>query len=412
VTTKTTEGIDATTAKGVEALTKPGRHRASENLYLSVGPTGKKSWCFIYRFAGKTYEAGLGRHPIVSLKAARAKALEGQTMLAARPPINPLSIWRADKNAKKVPTFAEAAKAYIAAHQGSWRSETHRNQWLDTIDWYCGPIAGLKVDAITTDDVLKALRPIWNEKRETASRLRGRIERILAAAKALGHIDRNAPNPATWRGHLKELLPARKKSDRGHFKALDYADGPEFMRALRDRRWRPDGSIDVAVLGLEFCVLTAARTNEVMGAKWGEVDFDRRVWTVPAERTKREREFQIPLSDGAMAVLAEALKIRSDDLIFSRGDDRKLPPLAFLRTLNLMGIKATTHGMRSMFRDWAGNETPTPKDVCEQALGHAVGDQTEQAYRRQDALGKRRILMAQWDDFLSEAPKVISLKRA
>jgi integrase len=405
---KTTHKLTVT---GINALTAPGRHSDGANLYLSVSPANTKSWTFVYRFHSRTREAGLGKYPDVSLKEARDKAAQGRALLNAKPKIDPLTVWQAEAKAQCKPTFEEAARAYIAAHEDSWRSEVHRGQWLITLGLerprkgkveFGKPLLNLKVDEIGAQDVLRVLKPVWKRAPETASRMRGRIERVLAAAQAEGHIPADRLNPARWRGHLDTLLPGRKAIDRGHHEAMAYEEAPAFVARLRERRRDEDGNINLGAFAFELLVLTATRTSEVLGARWEEIDFDKRLWTIPKERMKGGRAFEIPLADGAMAILAETLAIRSDDLVFSRGEPyARLGPATFIRLLRAMRVAATAHGYRSAFRDWAGNETSFPRDICEMALAHSVGDRTERAYRRQSALAKRRDLMAAWDRYLA-----------
>jgi integrase len=411
---------NALTVKAIEALTAPGRHADGGNLYLSISPSGTRAWTFIYRIDGRTREAGLGKYPNVGLKEARGRAAEGRTMLNAKPRVDPLTVWRNEKTAKGVPTFREAAEDYVAAHEGNWRSEIHRQQWRTTLSLdpsktrrpgreFCKALLEIRVDAIDVNHVLAVLRPLWKRVPETASRVRNRIELVLAASQALGHIGADRANPARWRGHLDKLLPGRKEIDRGHHEALPYAEGPAFMAALRARRCDEDGAIDLPVYALEFAILTATRTGEALGARWQEFELEAKggpVWRIPKERMKSGRGFEVPLSGGAVAILNAMLAIRTDDLVFSRGEpNARLGRQAFIRVLQRMRVSATAHGIaRSTFRDWAGDETSFPRDVCEMALGHKVGDKTEAAYRRQDALEKRRALMAQWDDFLASDP--------
>lgn len=262
---------------------------------------------------------------------------------------------------------------------------------------YCLPMRDVPVDQIDTEAVLSVLRLHWNRAPETASRLRGRIEKVLNAAKAKGY--RSGENPAAWRGHLDHLLPSPKKiGDHGHYAAMSYADVPAFVAELRDRH-------GVAALALEFAILTAARSGEALGARWDEIDLGARVWVIPKSRMKAGREHRVPLSDPAMSILAKLNEIRISGLVFpGLRPDQPLSPSAMEMVLSRMRIKdATVHGMRSAFRDWAGNETGFPREVAEQALAHVIGDAAEQAYRRGDALEKRRKLMAAWGEFLDEA---------
>jgi integrase len=262
------------------------------------------------------------------------------------------------------------------------------------------------LDEIRTDDVLAALKPIWQTKSETASRLRGRIERVLDAAKARGL--RSGENPARWRGHLDHLLPKRQKLTRGHHPALPYLDVPAFVADLRNRE-------TVAALALEFTILNASRTGEVLGAKWDEIDREAAIWTIPRERMKAGREHRVPLTDRGLEILDAVEKVRTGDYVFpGQRRGKPLSGMAMEMLLRRMKIeKATVHGFRSSFRDWAGECTPFPREIAEAALAHTVGDETERAYRRGDALEKRRKLMAAWAAFCEpkEKSNVVPLAR-
>jgi integrase len=417
---------NALTVKAIEALTRPGRHADGGNLYLSISPSGTKAWTFIYRFNGKTREAGLGRYPDVSLKEARARAAEGRAMLSAKPKADPLTVWKAGRAARRTPTFGEAAEAYIAAHEGKWRSDVHLRQWRTTLSLdppkrrrpgseFCQALLDVKVDEIATEDVVAVLRPLWRRTPETASRVRNRIELVLASAQALGHIPADKANVARWRGHLDKLLPGRREIDRGHHEAIPYADAPAFMAALRARRRNEAGAIDLVVYAFELMVLTATRTGEALGARWEEFDLDAKggpVWRIPATRMKTGRPFEVPLSDGAMAVLVEMLAIRCDALVFSRGyPNARLGRQAFIRLLKQMKAPTTAHGFRATARSWMA-DNGVDFEVAEQCLAHSVGNKVTQAYHRTTMLERRRSAMQAWDDFLSDrSAEVIDLKR-
>jgi len=266
-----------------------------------------------------------------------------------------------------------------------------------TLTNYAAPLRSKPINEIGTDDVLGVLTPLWQSKSETTSRLRGRIERVLDAARAKGL--RSGENPARWRGHLDHLLPKRHKLTRGHHAAMPYVDVPAFMVDLRGRE-------AVAALALEFLILTAARSSEVMGAVWSEIDRDAKIWTIPASRMKAGREHRVPLTAQALAILDGIEKVRTSDYVFpGQKCGRPLSVLALAMRLRRMKVEnATVHGFRSSFWDWAGERTAFPREVAEAALAHVVGDETERAYRRGDALEKRRKLMEAWAGFLS-APK-------
>jgi integrase len=325
---------------------------------------------------------------VVSLAQARDKARDARKMLEAGK--NPIEAKRqaAIIEAGK-PTFGAVADALIAAKESEWRNEKHRAQWRMTLENYAAPLRSRPVDEIDTGAVLAVLTPLWQGKPETASRLRGRIEAVLDAAKAQGH--RMGENPAAWRGHLSHLLPKRGKLTRGHHAAMAYDGVSAFVARLRERE-------ALAAMALEFCILTAARSGEVLGARWSEIDLAAKVWTVPAERMKAAREHRIPLSDGAFVILEKLSKAKTGEFVFpGQRANKPLSSMAMemvLRRMKQGGV--TVHGFRSAFRDWAGNETSFPREIAEAALAHVIGDKAEQAYRRGDALEKRRALMDAW----------------
>jgi integrase len=279
--------------------------------------------------------------------------------------------------------------------EGGWRNAKHRQQWRNTLATYATALRAKPVNEITTEEVLSALQPIWQTKPETASRVRGRIEAVLDAARVRGHIPPNAANPARWRGHLDKLLPRARKLSRGHHPAMPFAEVPAFVEKLRERQ-------GVAALLLEFIILTAARTGEARGARFSEFDLDKKLWTVPAARMKSHREHRVPLCDRAVEIVETLAKVRHSQFVFP-GNKRDKPlsnmaPDMLLRRMKTGDI--TTHGFRSSFRDWAGEETNFPREITEAALAHAIGDKTEAAYRRGDALAKRRKLMEGWASFI------------
>lgn len=259
-----------------------------------------------------------------------------------------------------------------------------------TLTRYCEPIRSTPVNEIDTEAVLAVLKPLWARAPETASRLRGRIEAVLDAARARGFINRNEANPARWRGHLDKLSPKRAKLTRGHHAAMPYAEVPAFITELRKRP-------ATAARALEFCILTAARSGETLAACWDEIDFDTKIWAVPPARTKASREHRVPLSDHAIDILREMEAARTGDHVFpGQRPGRPLSGMAFELLLRRLKSPYTAHGFRSSFRDWAGNETHFPRELAEHALAHVIGDKAEQAYRRSDALARRRELMDAW----------------
>jgi integrase len=284
-------------------------------------------------------------------------------------------------------TFRDVAEAYIAANEGSWRNSKHRQQWRNTLATYVYPVIGdLPVADIRTAHVLQIVEPIWQDKPETASRVRGRIETLLDAAKARGY--REGENPARWRGHIAQILPARAKLSRGHHKAMPYSKLPEFMGALRARE-------AMAALALEFVILTATRTSEVLGAKWDEVDLAKAIWTIPAARMKAGKEHRVPLAPRAIEIL-EATKPLGKDWLFPADRGGKLSGMAMSMLLRRMKLDCTVHGFRSSFRDWSAECTGYAHEVCEMALAHSISNQAEAAYRRGDLFDKRRRLMTEW----------------
>ena len=384
-----------------KTASKPGMLGDGGGLYLHVKPSGAKSWAFIWKQDGKRYEMGLGAYPAVKLAKARAWATEHRAAVAeGRNPI-------VERKKEAVPSFGDCSDKFLVSMEGQWRNEKHRAQWRMTLGEYAKPIRSKLVSDIGTDDVLKVLSPIWREKPETASRLRGRIERVLDFAKVRGW--RTGENPALWRGHLKSILPARQRLTRGHHAAMPYCDIPAFIQLLR-------GKDAMAARGLEFLILTAARSGEVLGATWAEMDLEKSIWTIPAKRMKAGKEHRVPLSPRALAIAKALHETRISEFVFpGQKKDKPLSGMALEMQLRRMKADAfTVHGFRSAFRDWAGDCTSFPRDLAEQALAHRVGDATELAYRRADALEKRRKLMTSWEQYCasSKGGNVVPMVRA
>jgi len=387
------------TARKVQALSEPGRHADGGGLYLNVTASGAKSWIMLYRMAGKRHEMGLGPINAVPLNKARDLATEARSKIADG--VNPLTERRATAEPEVAPpppvTFADVALTYMADRETTWRNEAHRKQWRQTLEIQSASLWTMPVAAIGTDDVLAVLRPMWHAKAETARRIRGRIERILDVARVGGH--RPADNPARWRGHLDVLLPRSGKLTRGHHAAMPYADVPVFCVSLEMKR-------GVSALALRMIILTAARSNEVRGMVWGEIDPVAALWTVPAKRMKGGRIHRVPLSPAALALLSDLRPADASpaDLVFPSPRKRtKLSDMAFGMLLRKSGRPdITTHGFRSSFRDWVDEATDFSGDVAEAALAHLTGDETERAYRRGDALEKRRHLMDAWANFVCD----------
>jgi integrase len=386
--------FNALTARTVATLKKPGRHADGGGLYLKVDPGGAKRWTFMWERGGKQREAGLGSIHAVPLAKAREKAASYRAVLDdGGDPIEDRQKARIEKQGKK--TFGDVANDLLEDKGPGWRNAKHRAQWRMTLEFYAKPLWGLPVDGIDTAAVLGVLRPIWNSKAETASRLRGRIEAVLDAAKAQGL--RAGENPAAWRGNLAHLLPkAAKLSARGNHAAMPYKTVAAFVAKLRERE-------AIAARALEFLILTAARTGEVLNAEWSEFDRENKVWTVPAKRMKATREHRVPLSPRAVEIIESLAQVKTGAFVFpGQRLDKPLSNMALKMVLRRMDIQdATVHGFRSAFRDWCGEETHFPREIAEAALAHVIGDKAERAYRRGDALEKRRALMSEWAVFLS-----------
>lgn len=388
--------INRLSARKVATLDVAGRHADGGGLYLSISKSDgalRRRWVFLYRWQGRLREMGLGSASAVSLAQARQLAAKQRSLLAEGK--DPLDAKRAEKAiVEKSKTFLQVAKDLHAQKSKAWKSVKVRAQWLPPLERYAKRILGKPVAQITTDDVVSCLEPIWSDKPEVASRVRGRIEATLDAARVLGLIPVNHANPARWRGHLSHILPKRKKLIRGHHAAMPYQDVPDFVRRLRERP-------AMAALALEFAILTSGRTSEVLGALRSEINRSDRVWIIPANRMKSPREHRVPLSHRALAIIDEATGAGSGPYIFAGQKPKKpLSSMALEMMLRRMDVsKVTVHGFRSSFRDWAGECTSFPRELAEAALSHVVGDEVERAYRRQDALERRRALTEAWNTY-------------
>jgi integrase len=381
------------TTRKVETA-KPGKYEDGHGLRLVVSPSGARKWVFRFMRAGKRVEMGLGSAADVSLAEARERAADARRLVKAGK--DPIAARRAERTAGEDETFGPFALKLIDTIETGFRNQKHRAQWRNTLTTYATPIWNKRLTQIETDDVLACLKPIWQAKAETASRVRGRIERVLDAAAARGFRPRD--NPARWRGHLANLLPRRQKLARGHHAAMPFDDVPEFIARLREVE-------GVSAHALEFAVLTAARSGEVLGARWSEIDLTGKVWTVHAGRTKAAREHRVPLTDRAVAILEIMAATRASDFVFpgaKRGASLSVTALTMAMRRTGAG-EFTVHGFRSAFRDWTGERTNFSREVAEAALAHVVGDATERAYRRGDALEKRRALMEAWSAFCEPA---------
>jgi integrase len=392
--------LNRLTALQAAKLKTPGRHSDGGGLYLSIDDGGRRRWMFMYARGGKRVELGLGSGRDLPLAAARTVAAALREILAARgdPKTERAKL-------KAVPTFGAFADAYVEAMTPSWRNPKHAAQWKMTLTTYAAAIRDRPINEIETDDVLNVLQPLWKRTPETGEGLRGRIENVLNAAKAKGY--RFGENPAAWRGHLDQLLPKRQRLSRGHHAALPFDLTPALMADLRARR-------AVAARALEFTILTAARSGEVLGASWDEIDHDRRLWNVPPERMKAGREHRVPLSPHAIKILSEVAKMGTNGYIFpGPKPGTALSSMAMSMLLRRMKSEVTVHGFRSTFRDWASETTGFPHEVCEMALAHTIANKAEAAYRRGDLFDKRRKLMEAWAAFCAAAKseKVVALHK-
>jgi integrase len=383
----------ALTSKRVAKLVRhaTGRFHDGHGLYLQVFHRNSASWILRYVRHGREHMLGLGPIHVVGLAEARQRARAARLQLLDG--IDPIADRQAHQLAAKVAaakmiTFASCAEQYQTAHEGQWRSRKHREQFIGTLRQYAFPVFGtLPVAAVDTGLVLRALEPLWGAKTETARRLRGRIERVLDWATVRNY--RAGDNPARWKGHLSEALPARTQAQVPHLAALPYGEIAEFMAALRAQH-------GTGARALEFTILTAARSGEVLGAKWSEIDFANRTWTVPAERMKAAREHRVPLADAAITLLQSLPSEDGNDFVFVGGRGAGLSGMAMPHWLKRLRPDVTVHGFRSSFRDWASEQTSFPPEVCEQALAHTISNAVERAYRRGDLFEKRRRLMDEW----------------
>ncbi|MBX9452037.1 MAG: integrase arm-type DNA-binding domain-containing protein [Mesorhizobium sp.] len=379
----------------LKRLDKPGVYGDGDGLWLRVRKGGSRQWFFIYKRAGQRTEIGLGGYgqgtAPVSLSLAREKADAIRDKLARGE--DP----RSEKKPARVITFEDCMDGLLKAKADDWTNDKHRAQWEMTLREYAKPLHPLPIASIVIGDVKECLLPHWQERPETADRLRSRIQAVIDYGIAHGW--RSAGNPARWKGLLDKVMPARKKLQRGHHAALAYADAPKMMAKLRQ-------SSGTAARAVEFITLTAARTGEARNATFDEIDEEAGTWTVPADRMKAGKEHIVPLSDRALAIVEVMRQQATGSLIFGGGvDGRPISDTAMTKALRLASPDkaATLHGLRSMFRDWAGEETDFPREIAEWSLAHQVGNAVERAYRRGDALEKRRELMAEWASYLAAA---------
>ena len=395
--------LERLTAVSVASKKAKGRYADGGGLYLQVGDTGGKSWLFRFALNGRAREMGLGALHAVTLKQAREKARECRRLLADG--IDPLVARESEHAARRQSvskTFDECSAAFIAAHRAGWKNEKHAEQWTNTLATYASPVFGsLPVREVATPHIVRVLGPMWSTKTETATRVRGRIEKVLDWARVHGY--RDGENPARWRGHLDKLLPPPRRVKKvEHHPSLPYSQIGSFMKDLRAQE-------GMSARALEFTVLTAARTNEVIAARWDEIDGN--VWAIPADRMKAKREHRVPLSAPAVRLLKNLPRI--GDYVFP-GVKGHLSNMAMLELLSDMERSdITVHGFRSTFRDWAAEQTNFPREIAEASLAHIIKDKTEAAYLRSDFFEKRRKLMDAWGKYCnrSSGGKVLALKR-
>ena len=378
-----------------------GFHADGGNLYLRVKDTGARSWVFRFKQAGKVTEIGLGATTSRSLKQARELASKMRT--AVQEGNNPANLAKA-KSDPTVMTFKECAEGYIETKRSGWRNVKHAQQWENTLEQYAYPSIGAKLPAdITFADIKAILLPIWATKTETASRVRSRLELVLDYAAVHEGVDRR--NPARWKGNLDKVLPQPKKVSKvTHHPAAPYSEVPDIMSHLRTKD-------SASAYNLRFTILTASRSGESRGALWSEIDMDNKVWTIPAERMKAEREHSVPLCDEAIDILTimKTWNIKNTDIVFIGGRDTYISDVAVNKTLHAINPDVSVHGFRSSFRIWGAETTSAPSAVLELALAHANQNKVEAAYQRSDLFERRRDLMMAWGNFCKTKGNVVKL---
>ena len=397
--------MKALTVKGVDRIVKEaklGLTADGDGLYLRVTKAANAGWIYRYKIAGRSRDMGLGVYPDVSLSEAREQASLARKLKQTG--VDPIDARKATEEQQKAErnqsraratTFREVASDYIEGHRPGWKNAKHASQWVNTLATYAHPVIGdLTPAEVTTNHMIKILKEVWVSKPETASRVRNRIELVLDAAKARGL--RDGDNPARWRGHLDKLFPKRTQvRPVRHHPALPWTNAPSFLKEVRASSGR-------SYRAIEMTIMTACRTSEVLNATWGEIDMENRVWTIPGERMKARKEHRVPICDQLNVLLTNLPRQNDSDYLFpGQRAGRPLSNMAMSMALREMGYDAITmHGFRSTFRDWAGECTSHPSDVCEQALAHTLRNQVEAAYRRGDLFIKRKLLMQDWSDYL------------
>ncbi len=372
----------------------PGRYGDGNGLWLTVRGDGARSWSVRYTFRGRRREMGIG--PTSARSLADAREITREVKRQVLDGLDPIEVRRLERS-RIVPTFDECAEQFISLNSAAWSNEKHRQQWENTLATYARPVIGrIPVDQIETPDILRILEPVWTVKPETAVRVRGRIERVLAWAATRGL--RARENPAAWKNHLDAILPPRSKVRAvRHHRALPWEQVPVFTQRLRQQ----DG---IGPRALEFLILTAARSGEVRGATWAEINLDSRTWTVPADRMKSRREHRVPLSTEAVELLESLPRFTGEDPVFPSPRRGPLSDMTLSAVLRRMSVDAVPHGFRSSFRDWCSETTRFPREVAEAALAHSLPNKTEAAYLRGDLFEKRRVLMNSWSAFCSTPP--------
>lgn len=396
------------TAAKIRNIKSAGTYFDGAGLRLQVTKAGGKTWIFRFQMNSRTREMGLGSFKDLTLKQAREKA--GDMRALARQGIDPIAHRKALQHETadaNIWTFDKCAAAYIDAHAHGWSNDKHVAQWRSTMKQYCSPVFGnLPVSAVDTGLVMQAIEPLWQTRTETASRVRGRVENILSWAIVRGY--REGPNPALWRGHLSMLLPARSKVQKvRHHPAMAYQDVAAFIAEIRDKQ-------SISAKALQFTILTACRTKEIIGARREEIDGN--IWTIPPERMKATREHRVPLSEQALELL-DSLPVTEGWLFPSIRYNKPISNMAMLKFLktDMQRPGLTVHGFRSSFRDWCAEQTNYPRELAESALAHVLQDKTEAAYQRGDMLEKRRRLMQAWADYCSRvqaAADVVAIREA
>lgn len=385
-------------ARLIAELTKPGMHCDGDGLYLRVQPTGAKQWVLVYHTSGRRREAGFGGYPGVSLTQARAKRDAARVKIQAGEELNSKN--RPNGRLGSGATFGEVALRLIADIEDGFKSRKHREQWRTSLQQHAAALWDMPVADIDTQDVVAVLRPIWRTIPETADRVRGRIERVLAAARVQG-LRPPGENPAAWKNHLALIMPVKRRCEPVHHAAMPASEVPAFIASLRERG-------GIAPRMLELTILAATRSGETIGARRSEVDLEAEIWTIPGARMKAGREHRIPLVGRALEIMREVCegKDPEDHLFPGWKPGRSVTNVAMQMLLRRMEIPYTVHGFRSSFRDWAGDDTDHAEEIVEQALAHVVGSAVRRAYRRGDALEKRRELMRAWDEFCCSAVEV------